>query len=899
MRKAIVVCLVAVGLVVSAGTAAATSHTGSVEIEAADDSDTDSTTLSYTFTATANGSVSVSTEDPGTGVTATFTGWSGGGDSGTSSTWTVENGETYTVEYEVTADSDASEQTYFFDSDITGPGATHTETLELDVAVLDPSFDFVSTQNADVTLTGSDTTSTELDVSFTNDGDGEMQGISASTSGVPSGLSVSTSTPDSVSANSDGEVELDIEADESLNEGTETFTVTLTDSLGNSEEFDVDVEIETAPVIDSSLDTVDVGDVLVGESATTTFSIEETAGYESVNGVDVTYTDSAADGSIELPGIDTTFISAGSSTTQDVTITAGDDALQHSDLEWEAELTPEATNGIGTTVNFEGRVIYPPYYESVAAEDATIVMDEPRDQTSGFTETVTVTVENGGDQAMQLTDVTPTVSGSSVTATVIDRPNSIPAQSNGTIDVQVSAASSAAEGDRELSVTVDAREPGTETVDSTITVEQETELTVDDTALAYGEVVATQTVTRSTTINERLGYHDIENFTVTRVSGPDSGWLTATDEPSAVGAGESESFVTSLTFDTTAEFFVQQTWVYRIDGDNVEAQNVTVTATPRPIDFTATVEDINEYEGDSGQRDAVATETAGAMEDLAGLLRNNSSQSTRADVPTVSAAGRSTALFLQYTAEADSQIADGNYQGAQTSVTRSAATYNTMASAATRVSQPDVAARLNDSVAAADEILNGLIEDQRAYYQQQLEADNTSMLERAQTYRQLAQLSELAGDDDQAESYRNQSESSFEEYSTLISDGNANLQQARTNQSELESDHMVTVLGQPMFWIGDLDQVTSERDDINASFNQAEQQFVSAGATSQAQTVRNERTAFADRFQRARLLSFGIAGLLGILFVVVLIREALALYRYVQESAEAVTGDFLVTSETS
>jgi len=287
------------------------------------------------------------------------------------------------------------------------------------------------------------------------------------------------------------------------------------------------------------------------------------------------------------------------------------------------------------------------------------------------------------------------------------------------------------------------------------------------------------------------------------------------------------------------------------------------------------------------------------MEDLAGLLRNNSTQSTRADVPTVSAAGRSTALFLQYSSDAETQIGNGDYQAAQTSVTRSAATYNTMASAAERVSQPEVAARLDTSVAAADEILNTLIEDQRSYYQQQLNESNTSMLERAQTYRQLAQLSELAGDDAQAASYRNQSRSSFEEYSTLISDGNTNLQQARTNQTALESDHMVTVLGQPMFWIGDLNQVQSERAEINASFDQAEQQFVTAGASSQAQTVRTERAAFADRFQRARLISFGIAGLLGLLFVVVLVKEALALYRYVQESAEAVTGDFLLTTETS
>ena len=890
--------LVVACLLVSAGTAAADTS-GSLEIQAADGDDTDTTTLSYTFTASANDTVTVTTEDPGTGVTADFTGWSGGGDSGTSSTWEAENGESYTVEYEVTATSDASEGTYFFGSDVTGPGGTHAETLEVDVDVLQPSFGFVGSQDAQITFTGDSSASTDLDVSVTNDGDGEMQGVTATTSGVPSGLSVDASAPDSIGANSDGTVSLDITAQDSLPEGTETFTVELEDSLGNTESFTVDVELERAPVVGVDGDTVDVGDVLVGESTTTQFTIEETAGYESVSGIDVVYTDRDSTGSISLPDIDGTFIDSGGSTTQDVTISADEDASQHEDLEWTADLTPSATDGVGTTVTFEARVIYPPYYESVTAEDATIVMDEPRESTSEFTETVAVTVENGGDQSMQLTDVTTTVSGDGVTATVVDEPSSIPAESSGTVEVEVAATSGASEGDRELSVSVDAADPGTETVTSTVSVDQEVELTVDSTQLTYGEVVATQSVTRSTTINERLGYHDVEGFTIERVAGPDNGWLTVTDQPSAVTAGSSESFVTALTFDTTAEFFVESTWVYRIDGDNVEARNVTITATPRPIDFTATVEDIEQYEGDSDQRATVATETAGAMEDLAALLRNDSSQSTRADVPTVSAAGRSTALFLQYSAAAETQIANGNHERAQSAVTQSAATFNTMSGAASRVDQPDIAARLNTSSAAADGILNGLIEDQQSYYQQRLTANNTSMLERSQTYRELAQLSELAGDESQAETYRNRSQASFEEYSALISDGNSDLQRARQNQSALESDHMVSVLGQPMFWIGDLDQIQSERASINATYTQSEQQFVTAGATSRAQTVRSERAAFAQRLERARLLSFGIAGVLGLLFVGVLIKEALAIYRYVQESAEAVTGDFLLTSETS
>jgi len=899
MREVALVCLV-VTLLLSAGLVGA-DETGSLEVEATNTGGSDTTTLTFTFVADANGTASVDPtfRDLGTGVSATYSGWSGGGTSGSSSAFTVRKGQEYTVEYEVTATNDATEDTYSFRSSVSGPVNYHTETLTVDVSVLEPDFGSINSEETVLTFTDQNTLSTEVDVGFSNTGDGKMRDIEATVSDIPVGLSVDASVPDELDANEEGAVFLDISAEETLSEGPHTFSVQVTDSMDNSESFDVTVDIEKEPVLSVSEDSIDFGDILIGQSSSRTIQLEESGGHESIDGIDVDYTYTDPEGSVSLDGIEDTFINNDETSTQRITIDVDRTADQHANLDWDVDLTPAAASGIGTSVSIEGRVIYPPYYESASLENTTITMDEPRDETSEFTQTVSMTVGNGGDQTMEITGITPTVSTEGVTATVTDRPETIQPQSEATISLAVTADSSIDEGESELSVAVDSVKAGEKTVTSTVTVEQETELTIDTKQLGYGEIVATQTVTRSTTINERLGYHDIENLTITQVAGPDSGWIDATDRPTVVAAGGSEAFVTTLTFDTTARFFSEETWVYQVNGDNVEAQNISVRAVPRPIDFTATVDEIRQYDDGSSNRATVADETAGAMEDLASLLRQNTTQSTRADVPTVSAAGRSTTLFLQYTEEAQTQIDNGNYEEAQAAVTRSAAAFNTMDSAAGRVSQPDIAKRLGTSVDVADKILDGLIADQRTYYQQRLNASNTTMLQRAQIYRQLAQLSALSGDQEQEANYRNESKASFERYSTLISKGNTNLQNARQNQSALESDTMMSVLGTPLFWIDDLNQVESERTAINASYNQAQEQFITAGAVSRAQTVRSQRATFVQRLERARQISFAIAGVLGVLFVVVVLREALAVYRYFQESAEAATGDFLLTHETS
>jgi hypothetical protein len=891
--RAATVAVVVLCLATSAGLAAASSHTGTLEVEAAESSDSDTTTVSYSFTAQGNGTATVSpTSDSQSGGDVTFSLQS-------SESFSVEAGQSYTVEYEVTAENGATEGTYDLFSSVSGPSGSYSETLSVDVEVREPRFGSVGSQDGEVTFTTDSSASTTVDVDVDNTGDGVMTDVSASASGVPSGMDVDLSAPSEIGAGDTGTVEVDVSAQDSLSEGTHSFTVTVEDSLGNTESFTISIDVIKAPVLTAPDRDIDLGDVLIGESVSGDFALEESGGYEDVSGVQVTFDNGHPDGEITLSGVDG-FIEANGERVGSVTITADTSAQQHADLTWDATLRPEDPDGIGTTIEFTARAIYPPYYESVSAPDRTIVFDEPRAQQSEFSNTVPVTIANGGDRPMDVTSVTPTVSGRGVTATVVDAPDTIPGQSSRTVEVRVAADADADAGDRQLNVDVDAQQAGQETTSATVTVEHETELNVETAEVSYGRVVATRTATRNIVIGERLGYNDVENFEITQVSGPEEGWLTLAEQPDSLAAGESAPIVTSLTFDTRAQFFSQYTWEYRITGDNVETQTITIMATPRPVDFTATVDDLRAAESNGDSRhQTVASETARAMEGLTTEIRENSSQRARSDVTIVSAAGRSTVLFLQYATDARQQMDAGNHTEAQRSMTRAAATYNTLASASGRVQTPATRTRLDRAAEAAEAILTELLDEQRTHYEEQLSSNDTTMLERAQTTRQLAQLAALAGDDSEATRLEEESQEAFSEYSTLVSDGNANLQSARRERANLTAGTLLTVGGRPVFWIGNLDSIERQQSAVVDSYTQAEQQFESAGASSRAETAQTERAAFTQQMEQGRLLSFGLAGFVVVVFVVGLGLEARAIYRYVQDSTEAVRGDFLLANDTA
>jgi hypothetical protein len=703
--------------------------------------------------------------------------------------------------------------------------------------------------------------------------------------------------PDRIAAGETKSVELRMTATEEVARGEYQFRATITDNIGKTESFDVSVTVAKPAVLDAGDDgEVDIGDVLVGSDQTTEFTVSEEGGYAGISGVSSTVTQSDQYGSIAFDGLSYLDTAPGGSETAEVSVSVPDDAPQHSDLEWTARLKPDGENSVGKKVEFSGRVIYPARFGSLSAGDTSMEFDRPQSEVDTHTKTVEVSVPNEGDQTMNVRSASAGTDSSQVTASVVDTPDTIDGQSTGTVSVRVEADPSTPEGDYGLSVDVNAEEAGSEQIDTQISVTHGVELSVEKTALSYGDVIVTKNLTKSTDVAEALEYRDVDDLSVTKVSGPDQ-WLTVVERPpETLVAGEAAPFVVALQFDTGAELYREYTWSYRIAGENVENRTVTVTATAKPYSFDQIRDPLNEYTGSGDWQDETASGMVTALDTLEGQLRDGGEVS-RTDLSTSIAAGRATLLFIESVENArDTRASDGN-EAAQDEVVRAAATYNLLDNYVSQLDDSQLRDSAGESRAAADETVQRLVAEQTDYYESQLDSGNVSEIEQAHIKRQLAQLASLQGDDQRAERLRTESAAAFDAYTATVKEGNEERQSARKIHDEAREEMLTVVFGQPLMlnpakW----DAFGETSSAVQATYGEAATDFREAGATEEARRVADERQRMASQYQLARYSMYGstAAYLLGFAgLVVYLVRST---YAYVRDARAAVSGDFLVAS---
>jgi len=879
--------------------------TATLEIEAAVSGDSDSERVSFTFRVPGN-------ENTTTGVSVRpdqadrsfgdvefeFVGWTdlSGSDSGTDTSWTATGDHRYRVTYDVSATQGVDEGSYSITARATTDnGYDFSERIVADVELRQPEFGDSSGTTTDVTFdedSGSEI-GTTTGVTVPNEGDGTMILESASVGTTPRGISASVANvPDRVGSRGASTVRLDVTVDDTVEEGDHTFSVTVRDNLGHRATYDVTIRVDKVTALDVDSSVIDLGEVLVGQGTTNTVTIRESAGYVDVDNVVWEVTDGTAQGSISLSGLTDATVPAGESLSQQVSITVGDAVQQNEQLSWTVNMYPRSNPDGNARVTFTATVIYPPYYDGVSVGGAEFVFERPREEVSTYSETVTLRVRNGGDLPMDVRDIDPSVDDPAIDATVVDAPSTIDPRSSASVDVEVEAGPEATEGDHTLSVDVDAETAGSTTVTSSVSVDRRAELAVEDESLSFGEVIVTERASRATVLSETLGYEEVREFRFERVSGPDRGWLTVVERPSGIAPGESGDVVFAVQFAPNATLYETYSWTFRVSGTNVETQTITVSAVPRPIDFTQTRSELERV----GAEVELGGEMAGEMNRALGSLEEKlqAGEAPRSDIVAVSTAGQSTVVFLESAAETRAALEAGNNSAAQRHLIRTSAAYRTLTTYTERIENDDLAERARGVTGQADSILAELTEQQRSYYERQLEADSTTMLERARIKRDLARLAALRGDRETARRLSTEADRTFANYSTLVTEGNERLQTGRTRRTELDESLFVTVFGQRVFWIGSLDRYESETQATVEHYEAAEQRFRTAGATERAEVAAEEGDALAASYQQARTVSLAIGGVMGFALLVVIVLEARALYRYVQESRAAVSGDFLV-----
>ena len=881
--RAMVAVVVAV-LVVSAFAGPATAVVSeTVELDEALNDQQRATEFTFTFTASGNDTVTADSGQTfqGGNVEFEFEEWDDldSGASGSSSTWDVQNGNQYEVTYQAVASSGANSESWT--ASVSGGSTSDSETLDLTVDYLQPQFGGADSPTETVIFTddGSDGT-TELDVGFDNNGPGVMVPESVDLDSTPNGIDVSVaSLSGQVDAGGSGAAVLDVAVDPSVSEGDYTISGTINDNLGNTESFTATLEVRKPPVL--SVDDVDVGGVLIGESNTVDVTISEVAGFSGVNGVNVNVIGTNSDGSVTVSGAGVASTSAGGSDEIQVEVTADSDGAQNADLDWQVELTPDDQYSPTETIDVTGEVFYPPNLESLSGQSVENTFNTPRSQAETQTTETEVTFTNTGDLDMQVTDATVTVDDPNVEAGVADISRTVGGQSTGQATVVLGADPEADEGTYEFTVTIDTATGGTQSITRELTIEHVPELAVEQSELGLGDVTVTNRRTTSIDISEALEYESVSGVEVVRASGPDQ-YLEIAEQPSTLQPGESSPLVFAVAFDTSAELYQEYRWVFEVRGENVETQTVTVTARPRPVSPDAILEDLSGYAGGSGPRAETASGMTDSLNALETRLRDGE-EIPEGDLTETIAAGETAVLLLESLEAADEARNSDGPAAAQADVLRAQATLNAMSEYVGRIEASGVDSSATGALDAAQTATNEQVEQQVSFYESQLDGDIT-MLQRASANRQLARLAESRGNTQRAEQFNQEATGAFETYLSQVESASASVEEARATRESIREDATLVLLGQPLVLNpARLDGISAEIESIDAAYASAAQTYAEAGATSEAESVRQERSQIQQRLQFTQYGLWGATGLYVLVVLFVLGRTGLNLYAYLQD----------------
>jgi hypothetical protein len=858
------------------GTAVAVQTT--LELSRALDDQEVSDRLSFRFSATDSGTASVPDEfSTGGNVVFEFEEWDGGGDDGSDNEWPVESGETYEVEYEVTAMSGAEERTHssIVSVDIDGQSVT-SERLAARVVYRSPQFGPPDSVTGEV-IVRDDESDTSLDLRIENVGDGAMRPSDVGFSGVPNGLEVSADDlPSTIDARDSASVDIEVTANADTPSGDLSFTAVVTDNVGNRLRVPIRVTVVKPAIADVSGD-VDLGGIRLGDSKTDTIEIDETGGNVGIQGLNVRVEDGADGGSLSVRGGGSFSTSAGGSDELDVTVDIDSDAPQ-GDIEWELELTPRNPRSPSTTVDVEAYVLYPPELGNVEADDATLTFDEPQSSTDSFSTRSSVEIPNDGDLDMSVQSVSASTAATGITARAVSVPGTVGGTSDRDAEIEITADSSVPEGEYQYTVDVDTDGAGSDRVTGTIEVDHQRRLDVERSSISFGEIRISSPQTQSTDVSEALGYEPVSNVQMQRISGPDQYLEVRQRPPGQLSPGETSTVVFGVSFPPSAELYRTYTWEFELSGDAIDTRTIEVTATPRPANPNAILRNLSDLsDGDwQGTVTSGMTESITTVEDR---LRDNETLAS-GDLPRTIAAAQSAILVVESIESARETRQQTNASAAQSEVVRAAAAQRALELYVDSISTESVRVPAERALEASRAEVDTEIERQEDYYTQRLESDDATALTRATAARRLARLRALNDQPAEAQTYRNRSQAAFDRYDRLVREGTDHIQRARAADRSINNSSAAVLFGRAVVLNPlRISSLESRLANIDEEYTTAAQKFEQAGAARDAQAVRQRRNAVATRLQQSVFILYGWSGAIGLGFLILiwwLVRQSVA-----------------------
>ncbi len=669
--------------------------------------------------------------------------------------------------------------------------------------------------------------------------------------------------------------------------GSESATLTVNGG-GKTERVDYTVETPAYVEISGIPDWLDDEGVLRGDSRTAQITVEETGGHQGFNGIDIQGDD---DG---ISGLENARVSAGGSTTVTVTFTADNSADQYDDIGGRLELDP---NELGTDydvesdVTLETFVAFPAQFGDVNLDLEEFEFDEPQ-SVGSITRQTTIEVENSGDRELNFNRV---AIGSTPFSDVevLSEPNSIGPGETESVDLEITAETSLDEGAYDFDATLYANNVDSSDLTDTVDIEHGVEMSVSTLEIRSGDVPIGNTDSASITVEEELGYKDIENVQMTLSEGPQQ-WIKVTNDiDSSIDTNGSSDVEYEIQFGPNADIGSTYSWTFVISGDEVANREVTVSATPIPLNLEPLKESLEEAPGESQALEQTSTETLELVNQMDNQIREG--EIPREDVTTALTFGDGVIRYLEAIDTVDNSVADGNHDAAQEELIRAAVAFDTMSVYGNAIQDDDLRSRASSVRETAGTELSSRIETQEAHYEEQLESGDTTPVEEARIKTELARIASLQGDSERAESLEAEADSAFETYSTLVGEGETKRQEAIDDWEEMESDIFVTVVGQQLILNPvHYDKFEDRSDTLLSAYDDAEMAFTEAGETTRAEAVTEERAQRANALTIARWSLFVSMTIGAVIIISIITHTARGMYWYIEDSKESISGDFLM-----
>jgi hypothetical protein len=667
--------------------------------------------------------------------------------------------------------------------------------------------------------------------------------------------------------------------------GAESATLDISGG-GNTERVDYTVRTPAYVEISGVPSWVDNEGVLRGESRSAQITVREVGGYSGFSGLDVS-------GASGISGLESASVGPGGSDTVRVTFTADDRASQYSDIGGRLSLDPNDGYNIDSSVTLESFVAFPPHFDDVALGINSIKFDEPR-SVGTISRTTTIAVENGGDRELNFGGVS-VGSTAFEEVNVISQPSTIRPTSTERVELEIVASTGMDEGRHDFDATVRASDAGVDNADisDTITIRHGISMDVSPTEIQTGDVPIGNTDSASFSVSEELGYRNIQNPQVTLQQGPEQ-WIEETSGiGSTVTSGSSSTVGYEIQFEPSADIGSEYTWTFDVDGDEVNSEEVTITATPIPLNLDPLREDLDEAPAGSQALDQTSEETLQLVNAMDTRIRDNNIP--RQDVTTTLTFGDGVIRYLEAISATDELVDNGNYSAAQEELIRAAVAYDTMTTYGNAIQDDELRSQALSVRDTAQTELQARLETQESYYEEQLAAEDTAPIKEASIQSKLARIASLQGNSERAQSLEAEAEKSFETYSTLVAEGENKRQQAESTWNGMKSDIFVSVLGQQLILNPvHYDEFEERSETLLSDYDDAETAFIEAGETTRAETVAQEHSQRANALTIARQSLFASIGISIVLVILSIAHTARGMYWYVQDSKESISGDFLI-----